>query len=458
MVSSNPDMRRSTSLTPQIIALRLLAWLEKHDIPNCLLGDTRRFPTEIRSDLDLVVPQSALPLLPRALGRFCDGEGIHLVQVFQHEITACYYTLAWFDEDGSPAFLNPDVCGHFVRIGRFYLNADELLAGRKRMAADSERSDTFHIAAPAVNFIYYLIKKVDKQDISPESGEFLSELWTQDPEKAGGHIRRFWPEAEARMLIDAARSNHWEPVRTAVTGLRTALRKARPFSPATAVLEMVRKVRRAVCPTGLMVALLGPDGCGKSSVIDRASVALSPAFRRTTTLHLRPHLGRKSAQTDAAAVQNPHGQTPYGRVLATVKIFYLLFDYAAGYACSIYGRLARSTLVLFDRYYHDVLVDPRRYRFQRAGGFARLIGKLVPQPDLWIVLDAPVEVLRKRKQEVSAEETARQRKAYMQLASQLRNVVVIDASKQLEVVVSEVNASVLSTMAGRMARRLRLGE
>ena len=69
-----------------------------------------------------------------------------------------------------------------------------------------------------------------------------------------------------------------------------------------------------------------------------------------------------------------------------------------------------------------MLVDPRRYRYGGAMWLARWVGKIIPKPDLWILLDAPAEVLQKRKQEVPPEETARQRRAYLCISHDLKGV------------------------------------
>lgn len=108
---------------------------------------------------------------------------------------------------------------------------------------------------------------------------------------------------------------------------------------------------------------------------------------------------------------------------------YFLFDYTAGYAVKILPALAQNNLIVFDRYYHDLLVDPRRYRYGGPMWLVRWIGKLIPKPDLWVLLDAPPHVLQARKQEVTPQETARQREAYLDLANKLPNFHVVDASQ-----------------------------
>jgi thymidylate kinase len=68
----------------------------------------------------------------------------------------------------------------------------------------------------------------------------------------------------------------------------------------------------------------------------------------------------------------------------------------------------------------------------------RLMEKLVPRPDLYVVLDAPATVLRERKQEVTFFEVDRQCREYRRLAERLPNAVTVDASQSLDRVVYEV--------------------
>lgn len=205
---------------------------------------------------------------------------------------------------------------------------------------------------------------------------------------------------------------------------------------------------------GLHVAFLGPDGSGKSSVIKRIMPDLAQAFSDTACFHLRPGIGRKKG--DNRPVTDPHGQAARGLPVSVAKIIYLWFDYFVGWWLRVWPKTARSTLVVFDRYYHDILVDPRRYRYGGPMWLARWVGKLIPQPGLWILLDAPAKVLQERKQEVSFEETARQRESYLKLVGAMKNGVVVDASRDLNDVVADVILTILNFMAKRTEKRLGL--
>ena len=219
-----------------------------------------------------------------------------------------------------------------------------------------------------------------------------------------------------------------------------------------------RSIRNWISPPALFVAVMGPDGSGKSSVIAEYMRAVSPAFAGTACFHLRPRLLRGSS---AAGTDNtdPHGQIPRGALMSAAKLLFLWADYLLGYCLRVRPLLVRSTLVVFDRYYQDLLIDARRFRYGGPRWLARLVAKLIPMPDLMLVLDAPAHLLQARKQEVSAQESARQAEAYRAVANSpaLRgHAVLVDAARPLEQVVHQCVDETLALLAMRTAKRLHL--
>jgi len=102
----------------------------------------------------------------------------------------------------------------------------------------------------------------------------------------------------------------------------------------------------------------------------------------------------------------------------------------------------RGELLICDRYYHDLLIDPLRYRYGGSLWIARLVGRLMPQPQLWVLLDAPAEVLQARKPEVTCEESARQRQEYAIFVRTQRKHAIVDAAQSLDRVVIEVETAI----------------
>jgi thymidylate kinase len=187
----------------------------------------------------------------------------------------------------------------------------------------------------------------------------------------------------------------------------------------------------------LWVVLLGPDGAGKSSVIASMGDGVAAGFSGCEAHHLRPVLvgNRKATRPNC----NPHGSRPRG-VLATVaKLGYLLAMNWAGYLLKVRPAVKRGGLVVFDRYFPDGVVDARRYRLpQSCHRFVAAVGKLVPQPDLYVVLDAPAEIARVRKCEVTHAEAQRQQREYRRLAESLACAAMVSAERPLPEVVNDV--------------------
>ena len=85
----------------------------------------------------------------------------------------------------------------------------------------------------------------------------------------------------------------------------------------------------------------------------------------------------------------------------------------------------RSDFVQFDRYFHDVLVDSLRYRYGGPAWYAAFLCRLLPEPDLVILLDADADLIFARKSELSRAEIQRQRAAYRQLRFKRARVVYV---------------------------------
>jgi thymidylate kinase len=203
-----------------------------------------------------------------------------------------------------------------------------------------------------------------------------------------------------------------------------------------------------------MVAFIGPDGSGKSSIIQSIIHDLAPAFQKTYVYHLRPQIFLRNEKI-STPVTNPHGKLPRKHLGSFLKVLYYFFDYSIGYIFKIWPLVTRSNLILFDLYNHDILVDPKRFRYGSSTWLTQFFGRIVPKPNLWILLDSPPDILRTRKKETSHEETNRQRKAYIELSKRFNNCIVVDAAfALLNIAVAEVTKAILAFLAKRTEGRL----
>ena len=107
----------------------------------------------------------------------------------------------------------------------------------------------------------------------------------------------------------------------------------------------------------------------------------------------------------------------------------------------------RNRLVLFDRFIHDLLVDPRRYRMERTRLWMRAALALAPRPDLAIIVTAAPEVIQRRKQEVLPTETARQVAAYLDAARLFPRALVVENVGAPEAAAERILAETLGPMS-----------
>lgn len=423
---------------------KVFDFFNQNNILFCVLGQSSGYPETYSGDVDIAVSDETFRTMDQIIGDLCCQTGLRLVQVLRHEQTACAYVVCWYTPVGTPDFLMLDICSDYYRHGQRLLGADELLNGRK-----SSGDGSYCVATPATEFIYYLLKKLGKQELDSTHIAHLSQVFLRDPDGAARNIGRFFTMKQQKELTAAAETNRWETIQANLAYFKPHDCFTRQENSVQALL---RKVKRVLCPTGLFVIVLGPDGSGKSTVIDQVMSTLSGAFRRTQYFHLRPRLGVSSMQ-NTPPVTNPHAQPPRSLMLSVLKVFYFWLDYTLGYWLKLYWLMVRSTLVVFDRYYYDLMIDPRRFRYQGPRWLVQAVGSCIPKADLVILLDAPTEVLQARKQEVSPDETERQRQAFLDLVKTVPNSHVVNAALPLHELMVCVNDIVLAAMESRMKYR-----
>ena len=416
----------------------------------CVLHGWQTPPKHPPSDLDIAIAPKDLEKLE---GILAAAPNMNVTQLFQHE-AACYYFVLANRQAGDLCFSALDVAVDYRLGGRIYFRARDLLQ-------HSRRVNGLSVAAPHVEFAYLLVKKISKGTLPEHQKTRVQKLYEVLGDDAHIIVRRLLGARWGNQVKAWLALSDWPALESRLSSLKRALRfeaiKRDPSNPFRYwVSEIRRRWRRWRRPTGLFVALLGPDGAGKSTLIEHLETSLcrGGAFRRASVFHLRARLQQRGAPHDRGT--DPHRDAPYPAWLSLLKVSYYTLAYLAGYVLVVRPRLVRSTLVLFDRYYDDLLVDPRRYRYGAGMEFVRLARHLVHRPDLCFVLDVAEEQLNNRKQELSREELRRQRKAYLRLAMGSPNAVVLDGALPAAEVARIANDAVVDYLHERYVNRRRL--
>lgn len=174
---------------------------------------------------------------------------------------------------------------------------------------------------------------------------------------------------------------------------------------------------------GRVISFLGPDGAGKTTILAGVESELAKRSQKFETFYFAPgYLMRYRPKAEHTVTTNPHEGRQYGQLLVAMKIMLMLFEFRMGIP-----RVRRDhSLALFDRFIHDILVDPVRYRMGCLRWWMRVMLALAPRPDLLIVVTAPARVIHSRKQEVPFDETERQVSAYRELAKRFPVAIMIE--------------------------------
>lgn len=224
------------------------------------------------------------------------------------------------------------------------------------------------------------------------------------------------------------------------------------------------------------VALIGPDGTGKTTVSRRLAPALPLPVKTVymginletsrlmlpTTLLLLSLRRARGRNTHLVASSDPgrSRRAPaggVGRALGGLKSALGLTNWIAEewfrQGIARYYQL-RGNIVVFDRhfladYYHyDVAPGSRSSRplARRIHGFH--LERLYPKPDLVVCLDAPATTMARRKEEAPVEWLEERRRQYLDLAEIFPHFVVVDATAPLERVTSDVARAILDFHRG----------
>ena len=181
----------------------------------------------------------------------------------------------------------------------------------------------------------------------------------------------------------------------------------------------------------IWIAIIGPDGAGKSTVIEGVEAYLNERELDHEYHHWCPKLA-KTPKPYTGDATDPHSQIPRGGFTSYLKLLKLLICWWRFKVKGLRGKL--SSVVILDRFYGDLLVDPIRYRYGGRLGFAKLAFKIFPSPDKIFLLDAEADVLYARKQEVELGRLKELVKRYREYALDSGGTL-IDAAKPVDEVI-----------------------
>jgi thymidylate kinase len=309
---------------------------------------------------------------------------------------------------------------------------DDCLAGRRRDGAAwaLEQDDEF--------WALLLHCVLDKGAISEPHAERLSRL--AGSASLESPLVRAWRERGDRFaaLLAAVRAGDWPAVvrqRDALLTLwwRTNHLEATQRRVRGMLLRAVERPLQAWSRRGVSVALLGPDGAGKSTVAEGIESRFCFPVRRV-------YMGLWA-----------RSETMSGAHRVILEVALRPFVIWRRYLGSLSHR-ARGRLVVFDRYVYDAMLPPTGPLVRLKRPYFRLLSRLCPAPHLVLVLDVPGQVMHARKAEHDAQRLEVEREHFLRLLRRLPNAERVDADRPPEVLLDDVLDRIWRRYAARTSR------
>jgi len=416
---------------------KLFNYLKNNNIPFFISNGYKEIVSIVNteSDIDIVLKKEHFKKIEKILIEFCEITDIKMVQVLNHDLWAKNIFL--FNPKDAK-YLNLDLYGELSR-------KDILFFPEKETFNTIQFYKDIPILSTEKEFISYLIKKLDKNEVSEKNFKYLHSLYVKEPLLCDKTLEIFFPQ-KYKIISDGFRKNNFNLLNKSKKKLVLDFSSLKKINITKVISNGLRIIKRIFYPTGINIAFLGSDGSGKSTIIDNILKNRFP-FRRKDYFHLKP-LIIKESPSKKEIISDPHKHPSYSQIKSYLKLLYFIYQYNMGWIKNISPLKIKSSLVIFDRYFDDILIDTKRYRYGGGLTIVKIARLFIPKPELYFILTADAKVIYERKQEVEFSELERQISAYRALGDN-KQYFNIDVNRTPEEITEEITTIIMEKMNER---------
>lgn len=185
---------------------------------------------------------------------------------------------------------------------------------------------------------------------------------------------------------------------------------------------------------GFFIAFSGPDGAGKSTLVQPFidflyDLGLSQTnkphhflTKNIPSLHKLPGAPKKYAKQDYT---KPYEAKETGMLSSILRTVYYYIAFLADRWFYINKMMHSNQVVIFDRYYLDLVADPKRIRISLNKGLVARLFNVLPKPNYSIIVLADKDQILERKDELTEKKLKELLISYSELPRKFKKSEII---------------------------------
>lgn len=301
------------------------------------------------------------------------------------------------------------------------------------------------------------------------SGSFIKERYrikipdfiSIDKESFIRTVEPYFGEKTAKEMADICLKKEWKKIRQKrILWFSRLMLRNFFYNPLKQIIDLFRFIlgylRWQLCQKGISVAIIGPDGVGKTTVSQELKKDLNDLFfRRIYQYHghfgFFPEWGKVYrwllGGRKKGKEESPRKEKKISFLRAFLSLFYYGLEHFLAWPWIIYLK-SRSSVVIFDRFFYDFVTLNTGSKI--VFDLFWIISRLIHRPDLVFILQAKPETIFSRKKELSLEEIKRQDRVFKdKRMSNLTSVIFIDGGMLPEQISTKIKEEILKKISER---------
>lgn len=436
---------------------KLFATFDRHGIEWAVLHGGDSLPAYTRRDIDVLFRKDQIRLACKVLQEVVGESRWICYAKFRFSILRSFWLILPGARHEDSSYLQLDFyTGSPLRGLNFYREAPhEVLTRRVKTDAG------VWCLADSDGAAYVLVKellangRIDRQSRKIE----ILAVYDENNAEFKLALKRFRMQDDlADRICEYLKSKDWVSLSAVSVELKKQVFRPRLSDIPGILRHSYDLMKMFFCPfLRLFVVIVGPDGCGKTSVADRIEQQFKyrPFFgfmRVHGNFESLPRLrdiwkgiarlaGKKVVYKEEPAPSTRHMgmKPPLARFRSMLYVAYYGIEYWLG-RLKLRKWRTFSGMVIADRYFCDYFY--MRGHMNCPTWWKKMFEKLAPKPDLIFALERPAEDIYAQKPELTVEEIKREQDVIRAYLKGKKSARIIDASHGLDATVDAVAAEI----------------